>query len=84
MTTPSLSEHPDVSALSFENALKELEAIVKRMETGEAELEHAITDYARGMALKTHCEKKLTDARMKVDKIVQTEEGSATAAFDAE
>jgi exodeoxyribonuclease VII small subunit len=84
LTTQSSQEHADVKALSFEAALRELEGIVKRMETGEAELESAIGDYARGMALKTHCEQKLADARMKVEKIVQGEGGATTAAFNPE
>jgi exodeoxyribonuclease VII small subunit len=83
LTANTPKEHADVTALSFEAALRELEGIVKRMETGEAELEQAITDYARGMALKGHCEKKLADARMKVEKIVEGEGGAkVTEAFD--
>lgn len=85
MTTENPQEHTDVKALSFEAALRELEGIVKRMETGEAELEQAIGDYARGMALKTHCEAKLKDARMQVEKIVQGEGGAkATEPFNAD
>lgn len=83
MATTSPSAQADIAALSFEEALRELESIVKRMETGEAELEHAISDYARGMALKSHCDKKLADARMKVEKIVQGEGGAKnTESFD--
>ncbi|MBM3618011.1 MAG: exodeoxyribonuclease VII small subunit [Alphaproteobacteria bacterium] len=75
----------EIKALSFEVALRELEGIVRRMESGESELEQSITDYARGMALKAHCEAKLTDARMKVEKVVQGEAGSKTTApFDPE
>lgn len=83
MTTQSPQEQADITALSFEDALRELEGIVKRMETGEAALESAITDYARGMALKGHCEKKLADARMKVEKVVEGEGGAKnTESFD--
>ncbi|MCH2546012.1 MAG: exodeoxyribonuclease VII small subunit [Alphaproteobacteria bacterium] len=83
MSNQSSQQHADIANLSFEAAMGELEAIVKRMETGEAELESAISDYDRGMALKKHCETKLADARMKVEKIVQNEDGgSATVAFD--
>lgn len=83
MTAANPQEHSDVKDLSFEVALRELEGIVKRMETGEAELEQAIGDYARGMALKSHCEAKLQDARMKVEKIVQGEGGAkATQPFN--
>lgn len=73
----------DINALSFEAALRELEGIVRRMETGESELEQSIGDYARGMALKAHCEAKLADARLKVEKVVQGEGGGKTTApFD--
>ena len=78
MTEPAT----DIQVLSFEAALRELEKIVKRMETGEGELEHAITDYERGMALKNHCDKKLADARMKVEKVVQG--GAAVQDFNPE
>lgn len=74
----------DMTNLSFETALRELETIVRRLETGEGELENAIADYERGMALKTHCERKLADARMKVEKIVQGEGGASTAPFNPE
>lgn len=59
--------------------MKELEQIVRRLESGQGELEKAIEDYARGTALKAHCEKRLSDARMKVEKIVQTPDGRMTA-----
>lgn len=83
--TEAKTEIPeDVKALSFETALRELEGIVRRMETGEGELEQSIGDYARGMALKAHCETKLADARMKVEKVVQGEGGATTTSFDPE
>lgn len=69
----------DITNLSFEQAMKELEQIVRRLESGQGELEKAIEDYARGTALKAHCEKRLADARMKVEKIVQTPDGRLTA-----
>lgn len=64
--------------LSFEQALAELEAIVRRLESGEASLEQSIEDYARGTALKTHCQQKLEEARLKVEKLSQTSEGTLT------
>jgi len=65
----------DIAKMSFEEAVGELETIVKKLEVGESGLDNAITDYERGMALKAHCEKKLADAKMKVEKIVQTTGG---------
>ena len=59
----------DVSALSFEQAMKELEDIVRRLESGQVKLDEAVSAYERGAALKAHCESKLADARTKVEKI---------------
>ena len=48
------TEHSDIKTMSFEQALKELETIVDRLEKGDVELEASITIYERGEALKTH------------------------------
>lgn len=58
-----------VEKLSFEDALEELEAIVRKLETGESPLEDSIAAYERGTALKRHCEEKLRDAQIKIEKI---------------
>lgn len=67
-----------LAALSFEQALSELEAIVRRLESGEASLEQSIEDYARGTALKSQCQKKLEEARLKVEKLSQSSGGEIT------
>lgn len=67
-----------IEDLSFEEALKELETIVRRLETGEANLEQAIADYENGMQLKALCQKKLEEARLKVEKIVKDTSGQLT------
>lgn len=59
-----------VEKMAFESALAELETIVKDLESGKVSLEESITAYERGMALKSHCEAKLRDAQMKIEKIV--------------
>ena len=72
-----------ISEMSFEDALNELEGIVGQLERGDAPLEKSITIYERGAKLKAHCEGKLKDAQMKVDKIVLDGQGSvSTASFD--
>lgn len=76
MTTKSAQ---DIAPLSFEQALKELEAIVRKLESGQGELESAIADYERGTALKDHCQKKLAAAKMKVEKIIQSADGRLAA-----
>ncbi len=65
----------DIAALSFEEALAELEKIVRDLETGQAKLDDAIAAYERGAALKRHCEAKLRDAQAKVDRIVTGPDG---------
>jgi exodeoxyribonuclease VII small subunit len=59
-----------VESMSFEDALKELEAIVRRLEEGKTTLDEAIQAYERGASLRVHCEKKLKDARLRVEQIV--------------
>lgn len=63
--------------LSFEQALAELEDIVKKLEHGDAPLESSIALYERGAALRAHCEAKLKAAQLKVDKIVLGADGPA-------
>lgn len=65
MTVPD-----DIAKLSFEDALAELERIVAELESGKAELERSIQAYERGAALKAHCEAKLKQAQLRVDKII--------------
>ncbi len=74
-----------VEKLSFEQALIELETIVRDLETGKAPLEDSISAYERGIALKTHCEKKLREAQSKIEKITVRADGSvALEPFDPE
>jgi len=68
----------DISSLSFEAALKELEGIVDKLERGDVELEQSIAIYERGAALKAHCEAKLKSAELKVEQIVQSADGSVS------
>ena len=65
-----------IQEMSFEAALGDLESIVQKLERGDAKLEESIAIYQRGAALKAHCEGKLRDAQMKVEKIVLGSDGS--------
>jgi len=67
-----------LETLSFEEALRELETIVRRLEEGKTSLEEAMNAYERGAALRTHCEKKLKDARLRVEQIVVGSDGTIT------
>lgn len=66
----------DVAAMSFEDALAELERIVKGLEGGQQKLEDAIGAYERGAALRAHCEAKLAEADARVQAIVAAADGS--------
>ena len=66
---------PDIAAMSFEDALQELETIVRRLEEGKSTLDEAISSYERGALLKRHCEAKLREAQARVEKIVLGPEG---------
>ena len=79
-----VSALPDIAALSFEEALAELEKIVAELESGQAPLERSIEIYQRGAALKAHCETKLEAARLKVEKIVVGGDGQAVRAEPTE
>lgn len=67
---------PDIAALSFEDALAELDRIVRQLEDGRGKLDDSITAYERGAQLKLHCAAKLEEARARVDRIVLGPEGS--------
>jgi exodeoxyribonuclease VII small subunit len=66
----------DIARLSFEDALSELETIVRQLEDGKGELDQAIKTYERGAQLKRHCEAKLQEAQIKVEKVVLGPEGA--------
>jgi exodeoxyribonuclease VII small subunit len=64
-----------IESLSFEDALKELDAIVRQLEQGKGDLDQAIAAYERGTALKAHCEGKLRAAEAKIEKIAFAADG---------
>jgi exodeoxyribonuclease VII small subunit len=69
----------DIAAMSFEEALAELEQIVRRLEGGQVKLDEAIQSYERGAQLKQHCERKLNEAQQRVDRIVIGPDGAIAA-----
>lgn len=68
-----------VAAMSFEQSLKELEQIVQDLERGQLDLDAAIKAYERGTMLKSHCESKLKEAQLRVDKITVGQDGKIGA-----
>lgn len=69
----------DIKALSFEQAMAQLEDIVQKLEGGSVELEESIEIYTRGQQLKAHCEAKLKDAQSRIEKIVVSSGGQVSA-----
>jgi exodeoxyribonuclease VII small subunit len=68
----------NIENLSFEEALSELEKIVRQLESGSADLKSSIDSYERGMALKKLCESKLKEAQTKIEKITLSADGKVT------
>ncbi|MEJ8473401.1 exodeoxyribonuclease VII small subunit [Roseibium algae] len=78
----SAPTQPDVSALSFEEALKQLETIVRELEQGNVPLERSIEMYERGAVLRSHCDSLLKAAEAKVEKIQLGQDGKPAGATD--
>ena len=76
MPTPAPTVPTEITALSFEDALSELERIVRGLEGGQQKLEDAIGAYERGALLRRHCEAKLAEAEARVQAIVVAADGS--------
>ena len=69
---------PDIGSLSFEDAMAELEQLVRGLESGQQKLEDAIGAYERGALLRRHCEAKLAEAEARVAAIVSDADGAVS------
>ena len=86
MTVPNVSgplavtepTQAEIATLPFEAAMKELEAIVDRLEKGQVALEESIAIYERGEALKAHCDALLKNAEARIEKITLSRDGKPT------
>jgi exodeoxyribonuclease VII small subunit len=76
---------PDIAQMTFEDALRALEEVVRKLETGEVPLDDSISLYERGELLRKHCQARLDAAQARIEKIVQGPDGKAAAVepFDA-
>ncbi|MEH3107713.1 MAG: exodeoxyribonuclease VII small subunit [Sphingomonas fennica] len=83
--TAPAADDAGIAALSFEDALKRLETIVHRLESGEAALDESIALYAEGDRLRGQCEARLQSAEARIERIVAGADGRAqgTRPFDA-
>lgn len=79
-------ETEEIESLSFEDALRALEGIVRQLESGDVPLEDSITLYEKGDRLRLHCQKRLDSAQARIERIVTGPDGSTTGTqpFDAD
>jgi len=73
-----MNTQTEIATLSFEDALKALEDVVRRLESGEAPLDESIELYARGDALRAHCQARLNAAQARIEAIVTDRDGAPT------
>lgn len=86
MLGPMDEEKPDIAAMSFEDALRALEQVVRKLESGEARLDDSIALYEQGEQLRAHCQARLDAAQARIEKIVAGADGkpTGTVPFDAD
>ncbi|MEY4056295.1 MAG: hypothetical protein RL519_1630 [Pseudomonadota bacterium] len=79
-------DNSDIASLSFEDALRALEDIVRKLEGGEVPLDSSIALYERGEKLRQHCQARLDAAQLKIEQIIAGADGQAAATrpFDPE
>jgi len=74
-----------IGDMSFEDALRALEQVVRKLESGDAKLDESIELYEQGEKLRAHCQARLDAAQARIEKIVQGADGkpAGTVPFDA-
>lgn len=72
------SDSQTIDTLSFEDALRALETIVRQLESGDVPLEDSISLYEKGEKLRQHCQKRLDAAQARIERIVAGPDGAAT------
>ncbi len=85
LMTEKSAEIGEIAGMSFEDALRALEDVVRRLESGDVPLDDSITLYERGEALRQHCQKRLDAAQARIERIVAGPDGvpTGTQPFDA-
>ncbi|MDG6078409.1 exodeoxyribonuclease VII small subunit [Erythrobacter litoralis] len=82
-----MDQGPDtpIADMSFEDALRALETVVRRLESGDVPLDESIALYERGEELRKACQKRLDAAQARIEKIVQDADGkpTGTVPFDS-
>ncbi|KFG92053.1 Exodeoxyribonuclease 7 small subunit [Sphingobium herbicidovorans NBRC 16415] len=80
MAEDSKTEQGDLSQLSFEDALRALETIVRRLESGDVPLDESISLYAQGEELRKRCLERLQAAEARIQKLTIDPTGAVTGA----
>lgn len=75
----AMETSPEIGAMTFEDALRALEEIVRKLEAGEVPLDDSIALYERGEALRKHCQARLDAAQARIEKIVLGPDGAAAS-----
>jgi exodeoxyribonuclease VII small subunit len=80
---PETDAPPAITSLSFEAAMKELEVIVRHLESGDVSLDKSVALYERGHALREHCEARLKAAQARIEQVSLGADGTpnGTTAF---
>jgi exodeoxyribonuclease VII small subunit len=78
MATRMAEIAPDIAAMSFEDALRALEDVVRKLESGDVPLDDSINLYARGEDLRRHCQARLDAASARIERIVSGPDGQPT------
>lgn len=78
-TAPNPAIPAEIAKLGFEEALSQLETIVRQLESGQGKLDDAISAYETGSQLRLHCDNKLKEAEARIEKIAQGPDGSLSA-----
>ncbi|WP_066016008.1 exodeoxyribonuclease VII small subunit [Endozoicomonas atrinae] len=74
----------NTESFAFEQSLAELETLVQQMESGDMSLEESLKAFEQGIKLTRSCQKALTDAEQKVQKLLEQNGELTTEPFDAE
>ena len=77
-----MTHSKSIEKMSFEEALAELEEIVKKIDTGQEDLANAVSSFERGVQLKEHCESMLKDAKLKIEKITNNDGKISTSSVE--
>ncbi|MGB2705260.1 MAG: exodeoxyribonuclease VII small subunit [Candidatus Omnitrophota bacterium] len=64
-----------MAEVKFEEALKKLETIVSELESGDLSLDASLAKYEEGVKLVRFCQRKLGEAKKKIEILVKTKEG---------